>query len=121
MCSITDFMASSSLNDHRTWRQWFYPADQETVFAVSEDCSSCAVTEDFGDGSTYYMTGNYNGCLWITKGYCDMDPDTLECSTCTTGRSDTVLTGLCSHVEQDADHHVPQTHSSCVSNSYNQV
>jgi len=117
---ITDFMASSSLNDHKTWRQWFSPADEDTKFMVSEDCSSCMETEDFEDSSTYYMTGNYNGCLWITKGYCDMDPDTLECYECTTGRSDAVLTGLCSHVEQDADHGVPHKHTTCVSNSYNQ-
>jgi len=117
---ITDFMASASLNDHVTWREWLLPADEGTHFKVSEDCSTCSETEDFGSSSVYYMTGNYNGCLWITKGYCDMDPDTLECATCSTGRSDDEYTGLCSHVEQDADTVVPHVHSHCVSNSFNQ-
>ena len=72
--SVTDFVASSKLNDHVTWTEWFLPAKDDTLWAVAEDCSQCVETEDFGDKSTYYMTGNYNGCLWVTKGYCDMDP-----------------------------------------------
>jgi len=119
---VTDFVASSSLNDHVTWEQWYLPAanDPDMKWAISEDCSSCAETDEFGDKSTYYMTGNYNGCLWVTKGYCDMDPDTLECYECTAPHVDEPLSGLCSHMIMPAWQAVKDQHEDCVGDSYNQ-
>mmetsp|Transcript_39963 Transcript_39963/g.63972 ORF Transcript_39963/g.63972 Transcript_39963/m.63972 type:complete len:993 (+) Transcript_39963:182-3160(+) len=116
---VTDFVASSSLNDHVTWREWFLPADDDTTWAIAEDCHTCAEDEDFGANSVYYMTGNYNGCLWVTKGYCDMDPDSLECYECTAPYVDEPVSGLCTHMHADADHPVNSAHDDCVGTSYN--
>jgi len=117
---ITDFVASSSLNDHVTWAEWLLPADPATTqWAVSEDCTHCTETEEYGDHSTYYMTGNYNGCLWVTKGYCDMDPDTLECYECTAPFVDEPVSGLCTHMYRDAEHPVNSEHDDCVGSSFN--
>jgi len=117
---VTDFVASSSLNDHVTWTEWFLPADDATKWKVAEDCSACEEADGLGDKSTYYMTGNYNGCLWVTKGYCDMDPDSLECYECTAPHVDEPLSGLCSHMLMAADQAVNAEHEECVGNSYNQ-
>jgi len=117
---VTDFVASSSLNDHVTWTEWFLPADEATKWKVAEDCSACEEVDGLGDKSTYYMTGNYNGCLWVTKGYCDMDPDSLECYECTAPHVDEPLSGLCSHMHMAADQEVNAEHEECVGNSYNQ-
>jgi len=117
---VTDFVASASLNDHVTWTEWFLPADADTQWRVAEDCNSCAEIDELGDKSTYYMTGNYNGCLWVTKGYCDMDPDTLECYECEAPHVDEALSGLCSHMFMSADQEVKDQHEDCVGNSYNQ-
>jgi len=117
---VTDFVASSSLNDHVTWTEWFLPADEDTEWRVAEDCNSCSEISGLGAKSTYYMTGNYNGCLWVTKGYCDMDPDTLECYECTAPHVDEALSGLCSHMFMSADQSVNDQHEDCVGNSYNQ-
>eukprot|EP01084_Bolivina_argentea_P098202 176497_1 len=116
---VTDNVASSSLNDHVTWREWFLPADGDTEFAISEACDVCSETDDFGSSSVYYMTGNYNGCLWVTKGYCDMDPDTLECYECTAPFVDEPVSGLCTHMFFDADSPVNSAHDDCVGTSYN--
>ena len=59
------------------------------------------------------MTGNYNGCLWVTKGYCDMDPDSLECYECTAPYVDEPVSGLCTHMHADADHPVNSAHDVC--------
>jgi len=117
---VTDFVASAGLNDHVTWTEWYLPADADTKWKVSEDCNTCAEIDGLGDKSTYYMTGNYNGCLWVTKGYCDMDPDTLECYECTAPHVDEPLSGLCSHMIMAADQEVKDQHEDCVGNSYNQ-
>ena len=78
-------------------------------------------TNEFGDNSAYYMTGNYIGCLWVTKGYCDMDPDTLECYQCSVMHSNTQYSGLCTHMEMSADYDVYTQHNLCTSNSFNAV
>eukprot|EP01083_Nonionella_stella_P196255 722277_1 len=116
---VTDFVASSTLNDHVTWREWYLPADSDTIFKISEKCDACVETEDFKESSVYYMTGNYNGCLWVTKGYCDMDPDSLECYECTAPYVDEPVSGLCTHMFSDADHPVNSAHDDCVGTSYN--
>merc|ERR1719471_1848792 len=66
----------------------------QNQWKVSEDCNTCAEIDEFGDKSTYYMTGNYNGCLWVTKG--------------------------CSDMIMAADQEVKDQHEDCVGNSYNQ-
>merc|ERR1719471_2197000 len=66
----------------------------QNQWKVSEDCNTCAEIDEFGDKSTYYMTGNYNGCLWVTKG--------------------------CSDMIMAADQEVNDQHEDCVGNSYNQ-
>ena len=81
----------------------------------------CSEVEGLGTKSTYYMTGNYNGCLWVTKGYCDMDPDSLECYECTAPHVEEPISGLCSHMFMAADQTVNDQHEDCVGNSYNQV
>eukprot|EP00486_Rosalina_sp_Unknown_P004769 CAMPEP_0201570246 /NCGR_PEP_ID=MMETSP0190_2-20130828/12401_1 /ASSEMBLY_ACC=CAM_ASM_000263 /TAXON_ID=37353 /ORGANISM="Rosalina sp." /LENGTH=816 /DNA_ID=CAMNT_0047993567 /DNA_START=127 /DNA_END=2574 /DNA_ORIENTATION=- len=116
---VTDFVASSSLNDHVTWREWYLPADDDTVWCIAEDCHTCVEDDDFGSSSVYYMTGNYNGCLWVTKGYCDMDPDSLECYECTAPYVDEPVSGLCTHMHLDADSPVNSAHDDCVGTSYN--
>mmetsp|Transcript_26979 Transcript_26979/g.44251 ORF Transcript_26979/g.44251 Transcript_26979/m.44251 type:complete len:991 (-) Transcript_26979:547-3519(-) len=116
---VTDFVGSGTLNDHVTWREWFIPADDDTKFAIAEDCQTCVEDEDFGENTVYYMTGNYNGCLWITKGYCDMDPDSLECYECLAPMADEPVSGLCTHMHADADRPVNSAHDDCVGTSYN--
>ena len=81
----------------------------------------CSEVDGLGDKSSYYMTGNYNGCLWVTKGYCDMDPDSLECYECTAPHVEEPISGLCSHMFMAADQYVNDQHEDCVGNSYNQV
>ena len=117
----TEVVASSMINEHVTWSEWWIPGKMEsnTEYRISSDCLKCESTDDFGDNSVYYLTGNYVGCLWITKGYCDMDPDSLECYTCSAPGSDEVLSGLCTHMIADADRSVNTAHDDCVGTSYN--
>ena len=56
------------------------------------------------------MTGSYNGCLWVTKGVCDMDPDTLECYECEAPHGKEPVSGVCSHMVLAADHAVNDRH-----------
>lgn len=116
----TEVVASSSINEHVTWNEWWKPSSLEnTNYRISEDCNTCMKTDDYGDDSVYYLTGNYIGCLWITKGYCDMDPDTLECYTCSAPNSDEELSGLCTHMVADSNRAVNTAHDDCVGTSYN--
>ena len=116
----TEVVASSSINEHVTWSEWWVPGKMETTqYRIAPDCQTCMSTDDYGENSVYYLTGNYVGCLWITKGYCDMDPDSLECYTCSAPGSDEELSGLCTHMVADADRAVNTAHDDCVGTSYN--
>ena len=37
----TDNVVCPSFDDFATWRQWFYPANKNTEFTLSPDCSIC--------------------------------------------------------------------------------
>jgi hypothetical protein len=115
----TEFVATSSLEYHVTWAEWWVPTTDETEFRIATDCKTCSETDEYGSDSSYYLTGNYIGCLWITKGYCDMDPDTLECYTCVAPGDDEELSGLCTHMEASAHREVNTEHDDCVGTSYN--
>jgi len=117
--SWTEFVASSELDDRVGWTDWFIPTTETTKFRVSADCQTCASNENLEDYSTYFMTGNYIGCLWVTKGMCDMETSTLECFECSTGG--TTYSGLCSHMELSADTAVYVDHDLCTTNNYNVV
>ena len=86
---------------------------------ISEDCQQCTEDIEFGSKSSYYMTGNYKGCLWVTKGVCDMDTDTLECSECEAPHFKTAVSGVCSHLVAAADQEVSALHDDCTGSLFN--
>ena len=68
----------------------------------------------------YLFNDVLNGCLLVTKGYCDMDPDTLECYESRASHVDEPLSGLCCHMIMSTTQEVKDQHEDCVGNSYNQ-
>ena len=79
--NIYDYFTSYSLShrdptiilpntdDHTSWRDWFIPADENTLFRVAEDCSTCLADDSdtqWGDNTAYYATGDYL-CFYIRK------------------------------------------------------
>eukprot|EP00484_Ammonia_sp_Unknown_P011181 CAMPEP_0197073724 /NCGR_PEP_ID=MMETSP1384-20130603/210752_1 /TAXON_ID=29189 /ORGANISM="Ammonia sp." /LENGTH=1715 /DNA_ID=CAMNT_0042512563 /DNA_START=84 /DNA_END=5232 /DNA_ORIENTATION=+ len=80
--NIYDYFTSYSLShrdttlilpntdDHTSWRDWFIPADDDTLFRVAEDCTQCLADDNpdtlWGDNTAYYATGDYL-CFYIRK------------------------------------------------------
>jgi len=118
--SWTEYAASSSIDDRVTWSEWFLPSNENTKFAVSADCHTCASSSKEKDYAAFFMTGNYIGCLWITKGMCDMDSSSLECYECSTS-SGKKYSGLCTHIEKSADTEVYEDHDLCTTNNFNLI
>jgi len=117
----TDYVAGADLTHHMTWKQWFLPYTDGMQFRLSSDCKTCAQGETYGDFAAYFMTGDYIGCTWETKGYCDMDPTTLECFQCAgPDLQGATISGTCSHVELSADYVVTDNHQTCTED-YNNV
>lgn len=69
-----DFMTMDVSKEHLNWDEWFKV--DNVLFTTSQDCNSCDIDEYNQDdidlievsGSGYYMTGNYYGCAFATKG-----------------------------------------------------
>ena len=109
----TDYAGGPSNIDHVTWKQWWLPSDDNTQFSVSPDCQTCIKSDE--TNATYYMTGNYFGCLWNSKGYCDMNPNTLQCYQCKVPANNVfekeiTMDGLCTHLEMNANRTVVKKH-----------
>ena len=60
------------------------------------------------------MTGNYYLCAWGTKGDCDMDAVSLECSMCKNYHGGKyygeIMSGVCSHVVESVNHEIYSDH-----------
>jgi len=119
----TDSVAGPSLDDFASWRDWLVPADDNTLFTTSPDCSSCEM--DLGldaEGGVYHMTGNYYLCAWGTKGDCDMDLD-ANCFSCVNrhGGADYLewMSGTCTHLAATPDTKVYSHHDDCTGMSDN--
>jgi len=116
-------IAGPTLDDFSTWRQWYLPLESsdDFLYGVADDCATQCVTDGLKQDHTYYMTGNFYLCAWITKGDCDMDAETYECYVCARngGRSTSVYPGVCSHVAASADFQVHDDHFQCTGNNDN--
>eukprot|EP00484_Ammonia_sp_Unknown_P020063 CAMPEP_0197030868 /NCGR_PEP_ID=MMETSP1384-20130603/10007_1 /TAXON_ID=29189 /ORGANISM="Ammonia sp." /LENGTH=1847 /DNA_ID=CAMNT_0042460297 /DNA_START=328 /DNA_END=5871 /DNA_ORIENTATION=- len=117
-------IAGPELDDFSTWREWYLPLEDSAnfIYGVSDDCSSQCLSDAKGQfDTTYYMTGNFYLCAWITKGDCDMDAESYECYQCARngGRSTSVYPGVCSHVAMSADFEVHDDHFQCTGNNDN--
>ena len=124
--AYTDKVAGPSFDDFATFRQWLYPATQDTEFTLSPDCNSCQA-EPFEDiqsptNQVYHMTGNYYLCAWGTKGDCDMDLNE-ECYSCVNrhGGNDYLeyMSGTCTHMVSHSDQKVYTHHDDCTGMSDN--
>eukprot|EP01084_Bolivina_argentea_P013335 24993_1 len=57
-------------DEHTSWRDWFIPADEDTLFRVAATCQECLGDDNEGtmrgDNTAYYSTGDYL-CFYIRK------------------------------------------------------
>eukprot|EP00485_Elphidium_margaritaceum_P009873 CAMPEP_0202685912 /NCGR_PEP_ID=MMETSP1385-20130828/1730_1 /ASSEMBLY_ACC=CAM_ASM_000861 /TAXON_ID=933848 /ORGANISM="Elphidium margaritaceum" /LENGTH=1663 /DNA_ID=CAMNT_0049340385 /DNA_START=133 /DNA_END=5121 /DNA_ORIENTATION=- len=95
--NLVDYFTSYSLShrdptlmlpntdDHTSWRDWFIPADEDTLFRVAADCSQCAADDYadtmWGDNTAYYATGDYL-CFYIRKTDNLCSVDDVYCNAC---------------------------------------
>ena len=61
------FLTMDVSKEHLNWDEWF--KIDNVVFSTSTDCQSCDYDPaDPTASNAYYMTGNYYGCAFATKG-----------------------------------------------------
>ena len=47
----------TNLDDLSTFRQWWTPSDDNTLFRVASNCNLCESSEQYGDNTVYYTDG----------------------------------------------------------------